>query len=253
MKIFVVTNQKGGTGKTTTAATLWAGLNRRGHATLAIDLDAQGNLSYSAGAKQEKGRPTVFSVLLGEALAVDAIQATHEGDIMPSAPGLVAADKVFNDIGREFLLRNALRSITAYEAIVIDTPPALGILTVNALAAADRVIIPAQAEVYSMQGIREVYKAVQALTPDFNPNIGIAGILVTRYSDRANINKEAVKLLEQQAANIGTRVYSTRIREAVAVREAQISRQSLLEYAPAAKVTADYNAFIDEVEREILS
>lgn len=247
--IYAVTNQKGGVGKTTTAAAIWAGMNVRGRHVLAIDLDPQGNMSYSARAQQGAGTPTALGVLMGEALAIDAIQHTETGDLLPSAPGLNAADRLFSQTGREFLLRNALRKLAPrYDAIIIDTPPALGILTVNALTFADAALIPAQAEIYSIQGIREVAKAVQALRPDFNPRIKIAGIVLTRYNGRNTITQEAEALIANQAAGLGTRLFAARIREAVAVREAQINRKSLFDYAPRSKVTADYMALIDEIE-----
>ena len=249
--IYAITNQKGGVGKTTTAAALWHGLGQRGRHVLAIDLDAQGNLSYSARAKQGRGIPSIMGVLMGEADIDSAIQQTSSGDIIPSTPGLNAADSIFSQTGRAFLLRNILRELgDRYDDVVIDTPPALGIMTVNALVAAEAVIIPASCEVYSIQAIQQVAKAVSTLHPDFNPLVRVTGILLTKYNGRNTITREAERLIEEQAHNLHTIIYKSRIREGVAVKEAQIVRQPLASYAPKSKPAQDYKDFIDEIEKQ---
>ena len=152
MKTITVTNQKGGTGKTTTAIQLAAGLSLKGYKTLSIDLDAQGNLTYTAGAKTDGA--TALGVLTGEVKAENAIQHTPSGDIIAANKALAGADAFIADTGKEYRLKEALESLqAAYDYIIIDIPPALGILTINALTACNSVIIPAQADIYSLQGI----------------------------------------------------------------------------------------------------
>lgn len=244
--VFTVSNQKGGAGKSTTAAALAAGLARRGFKVLTIDLDPQGNLSYTAQA--DPTRPTSLDILTGNATAQEAMQQTPGGLLIASSPGLSGADAFISETGKEYRLREALEPIReGLDFIVVDTPPALGILTVNALTACDRVIVPAQADIYSLQGIEQLTETIKPVRKYCNPRLQIDGILLTRYSPRAVLSRDIAKLARQMADKLHTRVYRTCIREAVAVREAQISRQDLFSYAPKAKVTQDYASFIDEL------
>ena len=247
MKIIAVINQKGGVGKSTTAEALTAGLILKGYSCLAIDLDAQGNFSYTAGAKTE-GVPTVLEVLTGEVTARDAIQHLQEGDVIAANKALAGADAFINSTGKEYKLKEALEELQGkYQYIVIDTPPALGILTVNALTACHSIIIPAQADIYSLQGIEKLAETIKPVKKYCNPSIFIDGILLTRYSSRSVLSREVAEIADQLADKLGTKVFNTTIREAIAVKEAQISQQSLFKYAPKAKVTEDYKAFIEEL------
>lgn len=244
--VFTVSNQKGGAGKSTTAAALAAGLARRGFKVLIIDLDPQGNLSYSA--QVDPNRPTALDLLTGNATAQEAMQQTPGGLLIASSSGLSGADAFISETGKEYRLREALDPIREeLDFIVVDTPPALGILTVNALTACDRVIVPAQADIYSLQGIEQLSETIKPVRKYCNPQLRIDGILLTRYSPRAVLSRDIADLARQMADKLHTRVYRTYIREAVAVREAQISRQDLFTYAPKAKVTQDYASFIDEL------
>lgn len=247
--ILTITNQKGGAGKTTTAAAIAAGLSLKGFRTLLIDLDAQGNLSYTAGANTEGA--SVFGVLAGEVKARDAVQKIEGGEIIPSSKALAGADAIFTATGKEYRLKEALEEIRGeYDYIIIDTPPALGILTVNALTASDAVIIPAQADIYSLQGIERLAETIRTVKKYCNPALTVKGIVLTRYSPRAVLSRDIADHAQTLAAQIGTKVYSTRIREAIAVKEAQICRQTLYAYAPKAKVTEDYQALVEEIIKE---
>ena len=244
-EIFAVINQKGGVGKSTTALALAAGLTARGFKTLLIDLDAQGNLSYSAGA-DTSGR-TAFD-MLSEIFAGDAIRSHELYDLIPAASELATADLVFSTTGKEYRLREALEPLlSSYDYIVLDTPPALGILTVNALTAATAAIIPAQADVYSLQGIGQLYSTLDAIKKYTNPELTVSGILLTRYNPRSILTRDMSELLEETANQLGTRVFDAKIREVVAVREAQAARTDLFTYAPKSNASLDYASFIDEL------
>lgn len=244
--VYAIINQKGGVGKSTTAEALAGGLTARGARVLSVDLDAQANLSYTAGAKTDG--PTALGVLTGEVEARAAIQHTAGGDVIAASRTLAGADGFITDTGKEYRLKEALEDIRgAYDFILIDTPPALGILTINALTACDSVIIPAQADIYSLQGIEQLAQTIKPVKKYCNPNLAVAGILLTRYNPRSVLSREVADLAGQLAEKLGTRLFRAAIREAIAVKEAQISQQSLFRYAPKSKVAEDYARFIAEL------
>ncbi len=246
-RIIAVVNQKGGVAKTTTALAIGQGLATRGHSVLMVDLDAQGNLTYTAGVPED-GSATVREVLTGKAKAAEAVRHTPCGDIMPSSPSLAGMDGVLTETGKEWRLKEALEPLEKeYEFVVLDTPPALGILTVNALTACSSVVIPAQADIYSLQGVERLAETIRLVRKYSNPHLRIEGVLLTRYSPRSVLGREAAELAGELAGRLGTKVFKAAIREAVAVKEAQISQKSLLEYAPKANVTGDYEAFLEEL------
>ena len=245
-KIISIINQKGGVGKSTTAEALLAGLTLKGFKTLAVDLDAQGNLTYTTGATTHGA--TSLGVLTREVDAGDAVQHTPSGDIIPSNKSLAGADAFITDTGKEYRLKEALEGIAGeYDYIIIDTPPALSILTINALTASHSVIIPAQADIYSLQGIEQLAETIQPVKRYCNPALIIEGILLTRFNKRSILSQEVAGLARQIAQRLNTKVFNTTIREAIAVKEAQISQRSLYSYAPKAQVTEDYKAFIEEL------
>ena len=245
-KVFTITNQKGGAGKTTTALALAAGLSMKGHSVLSIDLDAQCNLSYTVKANSDG--TTVLEVLTGEIESSAAIQHTESGDVIPASKALAGADAFIKDTGKEYRLREALEPIKdQYEYVIIDTPPALGILTINALTACDSMIIPAQADIYSLQGIEQLTETMKPVKKYCNPALAIEGILLTRYNPRSVLSREIAELAGQLAEKLGTKLFQTAIREAVVIKEAQISQQSLYRYAPKSKVAEDYSRLIAEL------
>lgn len=246
-KIMAIINQKGGVGKSTTATTLAAGLTLKGYKTLAIDLDAQSNLTYTAGA--QTGGASILGVITGEVKAADAIQHIDGiGDIIAASKALAGADGYITDTGKEYRLKEAIEPIKGYyDFIIIDTPPNLGILTINALTAADSVIIPAQADIYSIQGIEQLAETMKPVKKYCNPALYIEGILLTRYNSRTILSRELAELAAKLAERLNTRLFKATIREAISVKESQIKRQSLYAYAPTAPITKDYTAFIDEL------
>lgn len=247
-KTITITNQKGGVGKSTTAQALAAGLKLKGLRVLAVDLDPQGNLSFGMGAEVTDETPTIYETLKGSAAIEDVIQHTDQGDVIPSNILLSGAELEFTKTGREFKLRKALQPIAEnYDHIIIDTPPSLGILTVNAYTAADVLIIPTLADMYSLQGITQLFDVVGGVREYCNPDLKVDGILLTKYTPRTVINRDMKSNIEELASCIGSRVYATTIRESVAVKESQASQASIQDYSPRSTVAQDYTAFIDEL------
>lgn len=244
MKTVSVINQKGGVGKSTIAEMLVSALSLKGFKVLAIDLDAQGNLSYSLAA--DLNSPTILEVLTEEISVKDAIKKAR-ADVISSNKALAGADAFIADTGKEYRLKEALEKIAKnYDFCIIDTPPALGILTINALTASDSVIIPAQADIYSLQGIENLEETIKAVKKYCNPNLKIEGILLTRYNPRTILSREVSEMAEKLAEKLETKLFKAKIRDAVAVKEAQISQESLFKYAPKSNVTKDYEGFINE-------
>jgi len=245
MQIIAIINQKGGVGKSTSALSLGAGLALAGKFVLFVDMDAQGNLSHTL---QAGPGPSSMDVLMGMP-ASQAIQYTPY-HVIPSSPSLTAADATITQTGKEYRLKEALGALekaSCYDYVIIDTPPALGILTVNALTACHGLIIPAQADIYSLQGISQLYGTVDTVRRYCNPGLRVLGILLTRYNGRAVIGREAGEMIEQTAAGLNTKVFASRVRECTAIKESQAMRRSIFDYAPRSNAAADYAAVVDEI------
>lgn len=241
-----IINQKGGVGKSTTASAISSGLTSRGFKVLAVDLDPQCDLSNTFNS--DKKTPTSFALLSGEISAKDAIKKTTYGDIINSSSSLSGADGFITDTGKEYKLKEGLAcTCDDYDFIIIDTPPALGILTVNALTASNFVVIPAQADIFSMNGVNRLYETIKTVKKYCNPSLVILGVLLTRYNARAVISREIKEVVESLAEQMGTKLFKHKIREAIAIKESQIKQQSIYEYAKNASVTSDYNSFLDEL------
>lgn len=244
-EIIAVSNQKGGVGKSTTANALGAYLHHRDYKVLYVDMDAQGNLSYSMG---ENNRAiSSLEVLTGTATAREAIVSTAQGDLIPASPALASAETMLKETGREYRLKEALEPVISdYDYIIIDTPPSIGTLTINALTACNSVIVPAQADIYSLQGIGQLVQTIQAVQKYCNKDIKIKGLLVTRYNSRAVLTKDITEMLEETATELHTTLYKAKIRECIALKEAQASQKDIFTYAPKSNATEDYTAFIKE-------
>jgi chromosome partitioning protein len=248
-QIITLSNQKGGSAKTTTAHALGTGLIARGYKVLFIDLDSQWNLSYAAGA-DSKGRSSL-DVLTGSATAAEAIQHTKTGDIIPASPYLSGADSMLTEIGKEYRLKEGIESIRDdYDFIVIDTAPSLSVVTVNALTASNKLIIPSGADIFSLHGIRGLYSTIDSIRKYCNPSLRIDGILLTKHNPRARIRRDLADYANQIAAALGTKVYRTVIRNCISIEEAQTRQESIFDYAPRSNAAADYNAFISEFLEE---
>jgi chromosome partitioning protein len=246
MTVFTVINQKGGVGKSTTAHAIGSGLWLQGYSVLLVDLDAQGNLTYASGA--ENVEFTAFDVLTKAVSAEKAISSLAQGSIIAAEPGLSGADAILTGSGKEFSLKTALEPLSEmFDFAVIDTPPVLGILSVNALTACDWAIVPSMADVFSLQGIARLGATVDAVRTHCNPELSILGILLTRYSGRAVLNREIAEILRQTAQGLDTRVFSSSVRECISLREAQAKRQDIFSYAPKSNAAVDYGMLVDEI------
>lgn len=249
-EILAIINQKGGVGKSTTAHALGAGLKQKGFSVLLVDLDAQGNLSYTFDADNLK--LTTLDILSKKVDAHTAIQHLEQGDIIASTPNLAGADTILTTTGKEYLLKEALEQVqNDYDYIIMDTPPALGILTINALTACTGVIIPAQADIYSLQGISQLYGTIQTVKKYCNATLQIKGMLLTRYSSRAILSRDVADMIEQTAIQCETKLYKTKIRECIAIKEAQASKQNVFTYAPKSNAALDYTALVTEILGDI--
>lgn len=240
-RITAIINQKGGVGKTTTAHALATGLQMRGYHVLTIDADPQGSISGTMQAA--KNRPGMYDLLKG---ATDVIQHTEQGDVISSSVNLIGADREFTDLGREYLLREAIQKIDGYDHIVIDCPPAIGIITLNALTAATDVIIPVGADIYSLEGVGQLFDTISKVRRFSNPQLRVAGMLICRKAGRAVLTGQFTQTIGNIAQQQKVHLYTQTIREAVAIREAQAMHESIFKSHSKAAVAADYTAFIDE-------
>lgn len=245
--IIALTNQKGGVGKTTTSSALIGGLASHNKKILGIDLDPQGNLGFSLGLEIEECL-TIYEVLKGQCPISDAIQSTEFGDVLPSNILLSSAELEFSRPGREFLLKNALTPILhLYDYIIIDTPPALNILTVNAYVASDSLIIPMIPEILSLLGVSQLKETIDTVTKFYNPKLSVLGILLTKYNKRINLAREVEDMAEKIAEQLNTIVFQPKIRTGIAVAEAPAHGETILKYAPKSNPALDYQEFVDMV------
>lgn len=239
-------NRKGGNGKTSTVGAIAADFIRKGYRVLAVDMDGQGSISHIMKAKQDA---SILDVLTGEVGIREAIQHTEAGDIIPANPGLDMADMQLTKQGRELLLRDTLKAVKAeYDLIILDTLPFFGVLTLNALGAASGVLIPSQADVLSLNALRQTYELIVSARKAVNPALAIRGILLTRFNRRSVLNRDIAEAFEEAAGQMETRLFNARIREGVAVKEAQARQQDIFSYAINSGPAKDYAVFCNELE-----
>lgn len=249
-KTIVITNQKGGVGKTSTASALASGLADQGYKVLAIDMDPQGNLGFCLGAEIENS-PTVYEMMKGTVECRQVIQQHQGMDIIPSNILLSGAEIEFTKLGREYLLKKAMNPILdQYDYIVIDTPPALNILTVNAYTAADSIIIPMIPEILSLLGISQLKETIELVKSIYNPKIEVLGILLNKYDKRRLLTRDVEEMAGVIANELKTIVFETKIRSSVSVAEAPAHGESVYRYSPRANSTKDYKEFVEEVLKE---
>ncbi len=261
MRVVTISNQKGGVAKTTTAFQMASGLSRLGYRVLVLDVDPQVSMSILCGVADlesgdEEYGPTLYDLLTGEPKQLktkDCIRNV-EGlfDIIPGSRLLAMADQKFVKPSREFMLKRKLSEINdEYDFVIIDTPPALGVLTFNSYVAADDMIIPAKAELLSLVGIRQLSEMVDEIKNDLNEKLTVRGILFTLYSTRTNLSNAMTETGEEMSKAIGAPVFNTKIRTTVKVGEAQAFQKDLFEYAPDSTAANDYKEFVNEYLEDI--
>ena len=191
-----------------------------------------------------------MDLLTKEAEVKKVILHSERWDIIASSSALAVADMSISGKGKEYRLRSALEPIREkYDFIIIDTPPALGILLTNALTASTKVIIPAQADRYSLKSIAQLNVTIEAVKKFSNASLIVQGIILTRYNGRSILSRDFLEVIEQAAQKMNTKVFKTKIREAIAVKESQARREDIFSYAPKSNAARDYDAFIDELLR----
>ena len=253
MKVISISNVKGGVGKTTTAAVLSAGLTAKGYKVLMIDSDPQTNLTMCFRQEPPDEAPSLYHVY-SEGKRLDEVKETIKPglDLVIGDFELCNADMQFLKAGRLKMLSKAFKNLEkGYDVVVIDTPPNLGILSLNAFLVSDYIVVPMAADSFSLKGIRLLKQTLDEVQEETEKDISITGLLLTKYSDRTNVAKLLENSIQSAAELLNTKVFDSRIRQATVLQESQIAKIDLLEYAPKALVSADYRAFINELLERI--
>ena len=245
LKVIAFANQKGGVAKTTTTLNLAAAFVEEGHRVLCCDMDPQGNLTMSQGIDPDNLQKSMYDVLVHKTPITEVIH-TREVDVACASIDLAGAEIAMSTmIGRERSLERALKEVEdRYDYVFIDTPPSLGLLTINALTAANKVIVPVQCEYLSMRGLIQLQNTLAMIREQLNPDVEIEGILPTMVDTRTLHAKEAIELLEE---NFGDRVFASRIRKTVRFAEAPVKGMSVLKYDPDGLAAHAYRQLAKEV------
>jgi len=244
-RVIAFANQKGGVAKTTTTLNLAVALSEKGFRVLIVDLDPQGNLTMSQGMNPDEIERSMFDVLVHR-IPIQDIVTRAEVDIAVSSIDLAGAELALSSmIGRERALEKALAPVKeSYDYILIDTPPSLGLLTINALVASNGVIVPVQCEYLSLRGLVQLQNTLEMIRENLNPTVEIEGILPTMFDRRTLHSREAVEILRE---NFGELVFNTKIRKTVRYAEAPVKGQSVLAYDPRSEAAAMYRDLAKEV------
>ena len=244
MATIALINQKGGVGKTTSTINLGAGLAMLGKSVLLVDLDPQAHLTYGLGIQAHELDYTVYEVLKGEVGATEAVVRRDGLEVLPSSLSLSAAEVELSGMaGREFLLKEALASLPPHDFVLLDCPPSLGLLTLNALTAAQEVFIPLQTEFLALQGMSKLIDTVSVVKKRLNPDLTISGIIGTQFDARKNLNREVVDKIREYFAD---KLFETLIHDNVALAEAPSYGQTIFEYCPDCRGAQDYLALSRE-------
>jgi chromosome partitioning protein len=244
-RVIAFTNQKGGVAKTTTTLNLAAAFVERGYRTLCVDLDPQANLTMSQGIDPDSLEMSMYDVLV-HGISIREVIRKREVDVACASIDLAGAEIAMSTmIGRERALQKALTPIQEdYDYVFVDTPPSLGLLTINALTAASKVIVPVQCEYLSMRGLVQLQNTLSMIRENLNPEVEIEGILPTLVDNRTVHAKEAIEILEE---NFGDRVFASRINKTVRFAEAPVKGMSVLKYDPDGKAAFAYRQLAKEV------
>ena len=246
MSVISVINQKGGVGKTTSVANVGAALAQLGFKTLLIDLDPQAHLSISFDLMPSPGDPAVYSVLAGTHSLEDVAQPTGVDNlwVAPTNLDLVGAETEFStEIGREFLLRDAISKLSEGrfhpDIVLLDCPPSLGLLSLNALVASNGVVIPVQAEFFALQGLAQLEEVIQRVQRRLNPQLDLLGVLVGMFTKQRNLSQEVLQELHNY---FGARVFERLVRVNVRLAEAPSHGLTIFQYAPKSGAAEDFTA-----------
>jgi chromosome partitioning protein len=244
-RVLAFANQKGGVAKTTSTLNLAAALAEKDLKVLIVDMDPQGNLTMSQGLNPDAIERSMFDVLVHR-LPIEHVIHRAEVDLAVSSIDLAGAELALSSmIGRERALEKALLPLKEnYDYIIIDTPPSLGLLTINALVAADGVIVPVQCEYLSLRGLVQLENTLSMIRENLNPNVAIVGILPTMFDRRTLHTREAVEILEE---NFGDLVFNTRIKKTIRYAEAPVKGSSILKYDPSGSAAEAYRQLAKEV------
>ncbi len=244
-KVIALANQKGGVAKTTTTLNLAVAFAEEGHRVLCVDMDPQGNLTMSQGIDPDTLERSMYDVLV-HGLPIREVIVRREVDMACSSIDLAGAEIAMSTmIGRERKLQKALEDVSGdYDFMLIDTPPSLGLLTINALTAATKVIVPVQCEYLSMRGLIQLQNTLSMIRENLNPDVDIEGIVPTLVDTRTLHAKEAIELLEE---NFGDRVFASRIRKTIRFAEAPVKGMSVLKYDPDGLAAHSYRQLAKEV------
>lgn len=245
--IITVSNQKGGVGKTTTSAALASGIALIGKTVLGIDLDPQGNLGFCLGAEPDSPY-TVLDVLKGTVPVQEALVDGENCDLLISDITLSSSGLENIPTSRESILRNAIAPVLGqYDYVIIDTPPALNLLTVNAYAASDFLIIPMASDILSLVGLSQLAETIESVRGGVNPGLNVLGILLTKFNRRTLLSRDVLDMAGQLAEQIHTKVFETKIRTGVAIAEAPAHGESIFTYNPRSAAVKDYALFLNEI------
>ena len=246
--VLTIANQKGGVGKTTTAVSLAAALADVGSRVLLVDLDPQGNASSGVGLRVHEGQATVYDVLVGDLDLVDAIEPTSVRNlfVVPATIDLAGAEiELVSAFSREQKLRRALEGVrTEFDVVLIDCPPSLGLLTVNALSAADGIIVPIQCEYYALEGLGALQKNAELIKANLNPSLEVTGFVMTMLDGRTRLSQ---KVVDEVVSHFGDRVFNTRIPRSVRLAEAPSYGQPITVFDPSSRGAQAYRALAREV------
>jgi chromosome partitioning protein len=245
MRKVALLNQKGGVGKTTSTANIGRGLTNLGKKVMLIDLDPQANLTYSLGIAAHNLDHSIYDVLKGET-DIDSVILSREGiSVAPSSLELSGAEYELASVpGREFLLKESLENHNTFEYVLIDCPPSLGLLTLNALTTSDEIWIPLQTEFLPMQGMAKLMQTVDIIKKRLNKSLEITGIICTRYDHRKKLNREVIEKIKE---HFGKKVFDTLIHENISLAEAPGFGQTIFAYKPESRGAQDYQELCNEV------
>lgn len=250
--IFAIANQKGGVGKTTTAVNLAFYVAHLGQKVLLVDLDPQGNATSATGVDKSQVTSGAYEVMVDGLLITQAIHASsHQNlDVLPTGPRLAGAEVELVDIAqREYLLQQGLDFVRQqYDAVIIDCPPSLGLLTINGLSAAHQLVVPVQCEYYALEGIGQLMHTFSRVTQDLNPNLEIAGAVLTMYDGRTNLAREVVQEVRKF---FGERIFDTMIPRNIRLAEAPSFGQPILQYDPQCLGARSYESLAKEFVRHL--